>query len=109
MRAAESLRKRYALRQGALTKLGRSAALIIGTGSDDGDLVMTITASTPRPVQLAFSTAPSAEELRDAIGSAIPDSGWFDDVHGKAAYKRHLTYHFAEQIRQELASPKAGS
>jgi hypothetical protein len=24
-------------------------------------------------------------------------------VHGSAAYKRHLTYHFADQIRAELA------
>ena len=29
---------------------------------------------------------------------------WFDDVHGSAAYKRHLTYYFAEQIRAELSA-----
>jgi hypothetical protein len=30
------------------------------------------------------------------------DSDYFDDVHGSAAYKRHLTYYYAEQIRAEL-------
>ena len=34
--------------------------------------------------------------------SAVRPNGYFDDVHGSAAYKRHLTYYFAEQIRAEL-------
>ena len=29
---------------------------------------------------------------------------WFGDVHGSARYKRHLTYYYAEQIREELAA-----
>jgi hypothetical protein len=28
-------------------------------------------------------------------------------VHGSAAYKRHLTYYFSEQIRAELAQLRA--
>ena len=32
----------------------------------------------------------------------IPEADYFDDVHGSAVYKRHLTYYFAEQIRAEL-------
>ncbi len=72
-----------------------------------GDLLLTITAATPRPVQLRFAQPPSAAELRQAIDARIPADGYFDDVHGSAAYKRHLTYHFAEQIRAELA--RAGS
>jgi len=35
----------------------------------------------------------------------IPIEGYFADVHGSAAYKRHLAHHFAEQIRAELARP----
>jgi CO/xanthine dehydrogenase FAD-binding subunit len=54
-------------------------------------------------VQLRFAQPPSAAELRHAIDAHIPADGYFDDVHGSAAYKRHLTYHFAEQIRAELA------
>jgi hypothetical protein len=41
--------------------------------------------------------------LRQAIDKTIKDADWFDDVHGSAAYKRHLTYYYAEQIRGELA------
>ena len=98
-----SLRKRVALRRASLTKLGRSAALLIGTSDPvRRDLLLTITAATPRPVQFRFDEAPSAEALRQAIDDCIPTDGYFADVHGSAAYKRHLTYHFAEQIRAEL-------
>jgi len=105
---ASALMKRTALRQASLTKLGRSAGLLIGT-SDPArqDLLVTITAATPRPVQLRFDEIPSAEALRDVIEVRIPADGYFADVHGSAAYKRHLTYHFAEQIRAELAQPGA--
>jgi CO/xanthine dehydrogenase FAD-binding subunit len=105
-----ALRKRVALRRASLTKLGRSAALLIGT-SDPArhDLLLTITATTPRPVQLRFDGAPSAEALRHAIDARIPADAYFGDVHGSAAYKRHLTYHFAEQIRAELARPGAAA
>ena len=98
-----ALRKRAALRRASLTKLGRSAALLIGTSDPvRQDLLLTITAATPRPVQLRFDTTPSAKALRDAIDARIPAVGYFEDVHGSAAYKRHLTHHFAEQIRAEL-------
>ena len=104
---ASALLKRTAFRQASLTKLGRSAALLVGT-SDPArrDLLLTITAATPRPAQLGFDEIPSAEALRQAIKARIPADGYFADVHGSAAYKRHLTYHFAEQIRAELARPE---
>ena len=97
--------KRTALRQASLTKLGRSAALLIGT-SDPArqDLLLTITAATPRPVQLRFDEIPTAEALRQAIDARVPSDGYFADVHGSAPYKRRLTYYFAEQIRQELSN-----
>jgi CO/xanthine dehydrogenase FAD-binding subunit len=106
---ASALSKRFAFRHASLTKLGRSAALIIGTQStpSDDNLLITITAATPRPVQLRFDHAPSAMELRRALDERIPSDGYFDDVHGSAAYKRHLTYYFCEQIRAELAQPGA--
>ncbi|MFL9911392.1 FAD binding domain-containing protein [Paraburkholderia sp. RL17-337-BIB-A] len=100
---ATALARRYALRRASLVKLGRSAALLIGTRGSDGDLLITITASTPRPVQLAFADIPTPDELRRAIASAIPDDDYFDDVNGLPEYRRHLTYYFAEQIRAELA------
>ncbi len=101
---ASALTRRAALRRASLTKLGRSAALLIGTSDPArGDLLLTITAATPRPVQLRFEHAPSAEALRAAIDTAVPADGYFADVHGSAPYKHHLTYQFAEQIRAELA------
>ena len=105
---ASALSKRFAFRQASLTQRGRSAALVIGTQSaHDDDLVLTVTAATPRPVQLRFKRAPSAEELRREIDARIPADGYFNDVHGSAAYKRHLTYYFCEQIRCELARREA--
>jgi CO/xanthine dehydrogenase FAD-binding subunit len=101
---AAALTKRYAMRQASLTHLGRSAALIIATVKDDGsDFLLTITAATPRPVQLRFAKTPAAAELRRAIDERLAPDGYFDDVHGSAAYKRHLTHYFADQIRAELA------
>ncbi len=98
---ASALCKRHAMRQVSLTHLGRSAALILGTAGDD--FLLTITAATPRPVQLRFPGMPSADALRSAIDARLPAEGYFDDVHGSTAYKRHLTYYLAEQIRAELA------
>jgi len=104
---ARALSRRFALRRASLTQLGRSAALLIGTRSvhSDDDLLITITATTPRPLQLRFDRFPSANDLRQAIDARIPADSYFDDVHGTPAYKRHLTFYFAEQIRAELARP----
>jgi len=105
---SSALSRRAVMRRASLTKLGRSAALLIGTSDPvRQDLLLTITAATPRPVQLRFGATPSAKALRNAIDARIPAVGYFEDVHGSAAYKRHLTYHFAEQIRAELAVPEA--
>jgi CO/xanthine dehydrogenase FAD-binding subunit len=102
--ASSALARRAAFRRTSLTKLGRSAALVIGTRSEaDDDLLLTITAATPRPVQLRFVRMPTEKELQRAIDAAIPSDGYFHDVHGSAGYKRHLTHNFAEQIRRELA------
>lgn len=102
---ASALEKRFAFRRNSLTHLGRSAALIVGTSSKTaGDFMLTITAATARPMQLNFERPPSAGALSRAIEAAIKDADWFDDVHGSAAYKRHLTCYYAEQIRAELAA-----
>jgi CO/xanthine dehydrogenase FAD-binding subunit len=102
---ASALTKRFAFRRSSLTHLGRSAALLVGTQSEGtDDLLLTMSASTARPIQLSFDRLPSAEALRHAIGATIKDTDWFSDVHGSAPYKRHLTYYYAEQIRAELAA-----
>ena len=100
---ASALSKRFAFRRYSLTHLGRSAVLLIGTQAAHGDdFLLTVTAATARPMQLHFDRVPTAAELRDAIDGHILDADYFDDAHGSAAYKRHLAYYFAEQIRAEL-------
>ncbi len=99
-----ALRKRPAFRRMSLTHQGRSAVLLIGTLGQDGGLLLTITAATPHPVQLRFDAVPDAATLRQRIQREIPDEMYFDDVHGAPDYRRHLTLHFAEEIRAELAA-----
>ncbi len=100
---ARALARRFAFRRSSLTHLGRSAVLLIGTRSANGDdLLLTVAAATARPVQLRFDREPSADELRHAIDARIPSGDYFADVHGSPAYRRRLTYYYAEQIRAEL-------
>jgi CO/xanthine dehydrogenase FAD-binding subunit len=100
---ARALEKRFAFRRNSLTHLGRSAALLIGTQAPDAhDLLLTITAATVRPIQLRFERVPDTQTLRRAIDAHVGDADYLDDVHGSPAYKRHLTYYYAEQIRAEL-------
>ncbi len=102
---ASALRKRFAFRRASLTHLGRSAIIVIGTQNPSaGDLLLTVTAATAKPFQLYFDGVPDASTLREAIFSTVPQADYFEDVHGSALYKRHLTYYFAEQIRAELSA-----
>jgi CO/xanthine dehydrogenase FAD-binding subunit len=98
-----ALMRRSAFRQISLTPHGRSAALMIGTVSSEGGFALTITASIRRPVRLTFANVPSALVLRDRIESELPMPLFFDDVHGTPVWRRHLTLHFAEEIRHELS------
>jgi CO/xanthine dehydrogenase FAD-binding subunit len=97
-----ALMRRSAFRQISLTPVGRSAALLIGSVDSAGSLALIVTASTVRPVQLAFNSIPQANELRDAILHHIPDTLFHNDVHGKPAWRKHMTLRLAEEIRGEL-------
>ncbi|WP_158811807.1 xanthine dehydrogenase family protein subunit M [Beijerinckia sp. L45] len=96
-----ALRRRATYRQISLTPLGRSAALLVGT-RDQNSFALTVTASTKRPIRIDFSEPPSTDSLASAITAAIPHALYHDDIHGKPAWRRHLTYLLAEQIRGEL-------
>jgi len=99
---AHALKKKYAFRRFTLTHLGRSETLIIGTlCPEHGDFLLTITASTLRPRQFHFEAIPTAAEVRGAI-DGIPLEEYLADTHGSPEHRRHLTYYFSEQIRQEL-------
>nr|GLK40249.1 FAD-binding molybdopterin dehydrogenase [Rhodococcus wratislaviensis] len=99
-----ALRKRHTHRRFTLTRLGRSTVFMIGTQALGGDdLLLTITAGTTRPIRLAFDAVPDAGSLRQSI-DAIPDDVWFDDPNGTPDHRRHLTKHFAEEIRTEFTA-----
>ena len=97
-----ALKRRTAFRQISLTPVGRSAALLIGSIDGDGAVTLTVTASTTRPVQLSFARNPQAKELREALLHHIPDMLYHDDLHGKPAWRKHMTLRLAEEIRAEL-------
>jgi CO/xanthine dehydrogenase FAD-binding subunit len=101
---AAALTRRSAFRRISLSPLGRSAALLIGTLSRDSRFAVTVTAATRRPIRLDFESVPSAAGLRDALAEAIPGTLYYDDLHGSPDWRCHMTFRFAEQIRQELAS-----
>ncbi|MER7950468.1 FAD binding domain-containing protein [Streptomyces sp. NPDC096079] len=99
---AHALRKRSAHRRFTLTKLGRSTVFLIGTHTPGtSDLLLTVTAGTARPVRFAFPAMPDAHTLRESV-DAIPADLWFADPNGTPDHRRHLTRHFAEEIRGEL-------
>ncbi|MDR7278878.1 FAD binding domain-containing protein [Catenuloplanes atrovinosus] len=95
-----ALRSPAAFRQTSLSPVGRSAALLIGRRT--AGLELTVTASVIRPLRLSFPAPPTAAELRDAI-AAVPADTYHDDVHGTPAWRRHMTFELAEEIRAELA------
>ena len=101
---ASALKKAYAFRRFTLTHLGRSEVLLIGTKCPStGEFLLTVTAATLRPIQMRFSEVPSADALKVAIDSSIPFEMYLADVHGSPPHRQHLTYYFAEQIREELS------
>jgi CO/xanthine dehydrogenase FAD-binding subunit len=105
-----SLRRRTAFRQISLSPLGRSGALLIGMLSpDDGSFVLSVTAATPRPIQLSFSEVPSGDVLREKLEAEIPQERYYNDIHGAPEWRRHVTLQFAEEIRGELAGNASGA
>ena len=97
-----ALKRRTAFRQISLTPVGRSAALLIGSLSSEGALALTVTASTTRPIPISFPEIPDTRDLREALRQRIPDGIYHDDVHGKPAWRKHMTLRLAEEIRVEL-------
>jgi CO/xanthine dehydrogenase FAD-binding subunit len=99
---AAALARRTAFRQISLSPLGRSGALLIGTLGER--FALTVTAATRRPLWMEFDAVPQADELRERIAAEIPEPLYYDDVHGRPEWRRHMTYVFAEEIRNELSA-----
>src|SRR5271165_4878983 len=102
-----ALKRRSAFRQISLTPIGRSAALLIGSVAADGGLLLTVTASTKRPVRFSFGKMPEPRELSEAILQGIGDGDYHNDVHGKPFWRKHMTLRIAEEIRTELTGTGA--
>ncbi|WP_405490669.1 FAD binding domain-containing protein [Nocardia sp. NBC_00511] len=100
---AAALARRTAFRQASLYGFGRSAVLIVGTRDRDESLRVTITASTTHPFRIYFPWLPTRDELARAIERTVPDTAWFDDIHGLPEWRRHMSFRLAEEIREELA------
>ncbi|NPD66012.1 FAD-binding molybdopterin dehydrogenase [Lichenicola cladoniae] len=97
------LHDRYAVRQASLTVEGRSAALLVGRADGNG-MVLTVTASVPRPLRLTFETMPDRASLALEIDDAASTDGWYHDVHGAPDWRRHMTLRLADEIRRELSA-----
>jgi CO/xanthine dehydrogenase FAD-binding subunit len=99
---AAALRKRHAFRRASLTHLGRSSVLLIGTRAA-GEILLTVTAATLRPVQLRLEPKVSPHDVRRRIDETIPDELSLADVHGSPQHRKHLTHHFGAEIVAELS------
>ncbi|BCJ46626.1 FAD-binding molybdopterin dehydrogenase [Actinoplanes ianthinogenes] len=100
---ASALGGRTAYRKGSLHPHGRSAVLLIGRAEPAGGLTLTVTAATRRPWVFRFASLPQAAEVEAALAT-VPLAAYTDDVHGRPVWRRHLTGHYAEQIRAELSA-----
>jgi CO/xanthine dehydrogenase FAD-binding subunit len=99
---AASLSARTAFRQVSLSPVGRSAVLVIGrrTALRSGETVVSVTASTPRPVCLRFPSPPTPAEALHALG----EPEYLDDVHGNAMWRSAMTRRLIAEVLSELAS-----
>jgi CO/xanthine dehydrogenase FAD-binding subunit len=118
---AHALTARFAFRQLSLSPVGRSAVLVIarrataasaaasgseGYGTTAGTTVVTVTASTPRPVRLGFPAPPAPAEVEAMLDSTGPNGTgpqYLDDVHGSALWREAMTRRLVTEVLGELA------
>ena len=98
--SSEVLQAPAAFARVALTRHGRSGAIVIGRRDAGGGLVVTVTGGVPRPYRFAFADWPSADELHDAVDTV---DDWYDDPHGAPDWRRAMSLRLAEQVRGRLA------
>ncbi|HEX4829794.1 MAG TPA: FAD binding domain-containing protein [Trebonia sp.] len=126
---APALASRAACRQVSLSPVGRSAVLLIGTCGPD-ETLLTLTAAVPRPVQVRLPALPlyhglgasgdaacavasergqaggAGEAAARALDEAVRAStGYLDDVHGSAPWRRAMTRLAVAEVMAELSAP----
>lgn len=97
-----ALRAPTASGRASLTAYGRSAALVIGRRDPDA-VVLTLTASVPRPVVLMLPPAPSERAVRGAVAEAGAAVGWYADAHGAPDWRAAQTERLAVEVCEALA------
>jgi CO/xanthine dehydrogenase FAD-binding subunit len=99
---AASLGCRSAFRRASLSPHGRSAAVVIGRTAGAGrGTVITVTAATPRPVQLRFARPPAPDAAVAALDRAVRQ--YHEDAHGAPAWRAAMTRRYVAEIAAELA------
>ncbi len=104
---AEAMRRVTAFRRISLTPQGRSGALVIGTRDAQARVVLNVTAATRRPRRVVPSEGVAPATLSTIIDVAIPYSDYYDDIHGRPDWRRHMTHVFAEEVLAELSGGSA--
>lgn len=89
------LRRPAAVRRFALTAMGRSGGVVVGRPVGK-DVVVTITAASPRPVVLTVRTG--------AVDAAVDTvREWYDDPHGAPDWRAAQTRRCVHEIVEELS------
>jgi CO/xanthine dehydrogenase FAD-binding subunit len=100
--AESAMRSRTAFRRVSLAPRGRSGAVVIGRVDPNGEFLLTVTASTDRPYQVRRAGVPDPDDIVDILYSVVPESSWYDDVHGAPDWRRDVSGAAAREICEEL-------
>ena len=96
-----ALRSRAVVGRASLSDYGRSAATVLARRTGDDEVAVTVTASTPRPVELRFAGPPPATQAVEALDAAVAGL-YLDDVHGSAPWREARTRQLVVEALQLL-------
>ena len=105
--ADAAMRRAPAFRRISLTNHGRSGAVVIGTHEGQEPVALTITAATRRPFRVMVPEQTTADALVALVDAAITAADWYDDMHGRPDWRRHMTLLFAKEIVAKLTGAPA--
>ena len=102
-----AMRRATAFRRISLTTQGRSGAVVIGTRDRQQPVALTVSASTRRPRRVVVPEQIDDDALEALIDDEIASADWYDDIHGRPDWRRHMTLLFAKEIVAELTGAPA--
>lgn len=101
---AESLAAPALIRRASLATRGRSGAVVVGRRDGDA-VVLTLSASTTRPVVLRLPAGVAPEEVRAAVAGVTT---WYDDPHGAPDWRAAMTARLAVEVADRLSAEETG-